>query len=231
MINRFVYLENYIYLCGMKNCYVYIHKKADTKEVFYVGIGNQLKYRRAYQVTANRRSKEWTKVVEKHGVEVDIFADNLTREEAIEIEISLIEKYGRIDLHNGCLVNMTKGGDGFPILSEEVKKRNPRNRGQKRAEHATKITIEKLTGRVLSEETKEKMRLAKIGKKQTKEHLENRKKALQKAFYKGRTILNIETKETFNSISEAARFSKMDISTLNKKLNGKLENDTNLIIK
>ena len=63
-------------------------------------------------------------------------------------------------MHNGCLVNMTKGGDGFPILSEEVKKRNPRNRGQKRAEHATKITIEKLTGRVLSEETKEKERLA-----------------------------------------------------------------------
>lgn len=215
----------------MKNCYVYIHKKADTKEIFYVGIGNQLKYRRAYQVTANRRSKGWAMIVEKHGVEVEIFADNLTREEAFEIEISLIEKYGRIDLGDGCLVNMTKGGDGIYELSEEVKKRNPRNRGQKRAEHATRITQEKLTGRVLSEETKHKMRLAKLGKKQSKEHLEKRKKALKKASYKGRTILNTETKEMFNSISEAARFYKMDISTLNKKLNGKLENNTNLIIK
>ena len=231
MINRFVYLKNYIYLCGMKNCYVYIHKKADTKEVFYVGIGNQLKYRRAYQVTANRRSKEWARVVEKHGVEVEIFADNLTREEAFEIEISLIKKYGRIDLGNGCLVNMTKGGDGIYELSEEVKKRNPRNRGQKRAEHASRITKEKLTGRVLSEETKHKMRLSKLGKKQSKEHLEKRKQSLKKASYKGRTILNTETKEMFNSISEAARFYKMDISTLNKKLNGKLENNTNLIIK
>ena len=231
MINRFVYLNYFIYLCGMKNCYVYIHKKADTKEIFYVGIGNQLKYRRAYQITGNRRSKEWMKVVKKHGVEVEIYADNLTREQAIEIEISLIEKYGRIDLGNGVLVNMTKGGDGFPILSDEVKKRNPRNRGQKRAEHATKITIEKLTGRILSEETKEKMRLAKIGKKQSEKHLENRKNSLKNAAYKGRTILNVETNETFNSISEAARFYKMDIATLNKKLNGKIENNTKLIIK
>ena len=114
---------------------------------------------------------------------------------------------------------------------EEVKKRNPRNRGQKRAEHATKITKEKLTGRVLSDETKEKMRLAKLGKKQTKEHLDNRKKALQKASYKGRTIVNIETNETFKSISDAARFYKIDIGTLNKKLNDKLANNTNLIIK
>lgn len=215
----------------MKNCYVYIHKKADTKEIFYIGIGNQLKYRRAYQITGNRRSKEWMKVVKKHGVEVEIYADNLTREQAIEMEIFLIEKYGRIDLGNGILVNMTKGGDGFPILSDEVKKRNHRNRGQKRAEHATKITIEKLTGRTLSEETKEKMRLAKIGKKQSKEHLENRKNALKNAKYQGRTILNVETNETFNSISEAARFYKMDIATLNKKLNGKIENNTKLIIK
>ena len=126
---------------------------------------------------------------------------------------------------------MTKGGDGIYELSEEVKKRNPRNRGQKRAEHASRITKEKLTGRVLSEETKHKMRLSKLGKKQSKEHLEKRKQSLKKASYKGRTILNTETKEMFNSISEAARFYKMDISTLNKKLNGKLENNTNLIIK
>lgn len=231
MINRLVCLNCFIYLCGMKKCYVYIHKKADTKEIFYVGIGNQLKYRRAYQITENRRSKEWMKVVKKHGVEVEIYADNLTREQAIEVEISLIDKYGRIDLGNGVLVNMTKGGDGFPILSDEVKKRNPRNRGQKRAEHATKITVEKLTGRVLSKETKEKMRLAKIGKKQSEGHLENRKNALKNANYKGRTILNVETDETFNSISEAARFYKMDIATLNKKLNGKIENNTKLIIK
>jgi len=83
----------------------------------------------------------------------------------------------------------------------------------------------------LSEETKEKMRLAKIGKKQSKEHLENRKNALKNAKYQGRTILNVETNETFNSISEAARFYKMDIATLNKKLNGKIENNTKLIIK
>ena len=97
----------------MKNCYVYIHKKADTKEIFYVGIGNQLKYKRAYELTKTRRSKEWTQVFEKHGVEVEIYADNLTRKQAIEIEISIIDKYGRIDLGTSIKVNMTKGGDGF----------------------------------------------------------------------------------------------------------------------
>ena len=224
-------MNYFIYLCGMKNCYVYIHKKADTKEIFYVGIGNQLKYKRAYELTKTRRSKEWTQVFEKHGVEVEIYADNLTRKQAIEIEISIIDKYGRIDLGTGVLVNMTKGGDGFYELSYEVKNRNPRNRGQKRAEHATQITKEKLTGRVLSDETKHKMRLAKLGKKQSREHLEKRKQGLKNTHYKGRTILNIETNETFRSISEAARFYKMDIGTLNKKLNGKINNNTKLIIK
>jgi hypothetical protein len=43
--------------------------------------------------------------------------------------------------------------------------------------------------------------------------------------------ISIETNETFRSISEAARFYKMDIGTLNKKLNGKINNNTKLIIK
>lgn len=49
--------------------------------------------------------------------------------------------------------------------------------------------------------------------------------------YKGRTIVNVKTNETFKSISEAARFYNIEISTLNRKLNGKTKNDTNLIIK
>lgn len=49
-------------------------------------------------------------VVELHTV------DNL--EEAQALERSLIEKYGRIQLGNGTLTNLKRGGDGSPGMSE-----------------------------------------------------------------------------------------------------------------
>ena len=98
---------------------VYIHTRLDTNEIFYVGIGTNLN--RAY--TKDRRNKYWKNIVNKVGYKVTILFDNLSREEACLKEIELIKKYGRSDLNEGTLVNMTDGGDGSSNISDEIKKK------------------------------------------------------------------------------------------------------------
>lgn len=87
--------------------YVYVHKKRTDGEVFYVGKG---KAHRAWVTTY--RSDFWTKVFEKHGRDVEIIADNLSEDEALNIEKELILFYGRRDIGTGTLVNLCDGGRG-----------------------------------------------------------------------------------------------------------------------
>lgn len=62
---------------------VYQHRRNDTKEIFYIGIG-----------------KDYRRMSHKHG------RNNYWN--------NIVSKYGRIDLKTGCLVNMTRGGEGCP---------------------------------------------------------------------------------------------------------------------
>ena len=103
-----------------KEAYVYIHTRLDNNEVFYVGIGRLKNYKRAYQ-TKKSRNPFWHNIVKKTKYEVSIVADGLQWEEACRLEISLIKKYGRKDLHSGTLVNLTDGGDGNKGMSQEQK--------------------------------------------------------------------------------------------------------------
>jgi hypothetical protein len=103
--------------------YVYRHYKLDTNDVFYIGMGKENNFRRAF---SNRyRNNYWLNTVSKYGYSVDIVSKNLSEEDAIELEIFLIKEYGRKDLGNGCLVNMTDGGDGvFNPSFESLKNRS-----------------------------------------------------------------------------------------------------------
>jgi len=102
-----------------KKSYVYRHRRLDTNEIFYIGIGSSKNFKRAYDIKA--RSKWWKKVIIKTSYSVEILKENLTWEQACELEILLISEYGRKDLGKGSLVNMTDGGDGMigRIKSEE----------------------------------------------------------------------------------------------------------------
>ncbi len=124
---------------------VYRHRTADTNKVFYVGIGKSS--RRAYDFS-NSRNRHWTNVYKKHGVVVEIVAKNLSWNLACELERLLIQEYGRKDLGTGQLVNMTDGGDGQLNPSKETIQK----------------MSSKMTGRLASDKTKEKMRLAHMGK-------------------------------------------------------------------
>ena len=89
--------------------YLYRHVRLDKQEVFYIGIGSDKNYKRAY--IKKNRTKHWYNIA-KNGYEVEIMLDNLTWEEACEKEKEFIKLYGRKDLNEGTLVNMTDGGEG-----------------------------------------------------------------------------------------------------------------------
>lgn len=102
----------------IKNCYVYLHYTKDTNTLFYIGIGTHdlikyhSKYTRAMECAACSRNYLWRRYYLKHGRKVEIYKDNLTEKEAKEIEIHLIEKYGRIIDKSGILCNISAGGEG-----------------------------------------------------------------------------------------------------------------------
>jgi hypothetical protein len=170
---------------------VYKHIRKDTNEVFYIGIGKTEK--RAYS-NANR-NKHWHNIVNKYGYIVEIIKTNLTKEDAIQIEIDLIKNYGRRDLKEGTLVNLTNGGDGIASASVEVVEKILKSRSWYKHSNESKQKMSdakkgKANGRLgvtLSAETKQKMSIS-TKKTMTEAH----RKILSNAA-KGKT-LSTETK-------------------------------------
>ncbi len=99
----------------MNNKVVYLHKRKSDNKVFYVGMGYK---KRAYDF--NGRNKFWHNYVKKYGNPVvEIYKDNLTKEEACKIEVNLIKKYGRRISGKGYLVNLSIGGEMGTIGANE----------------------------------------------------------------------------------------------------------------
>lgn len=111
--------------------YVYRHIRLDKNEPFYIGIGSDNEYKRAYEKT--RRNNYWINI-SKFGYEVDILIDNLTWEEACIKEKEFICLYGRTNLNQGTLCNLTDGGEGafgriFKHSEESKKKMSEKRKG------------------------------------------------------------------------------------------------------
>lgn len=148
----------------MTDFYVYVHRRATTGEIFYVGKGRG---NRAYR---KDRGRHWKAIVEKHGRTVEIVANGLQEQEAFELERSIIAKIGRRDLGLGPLVNYTDGGDGASgaVRSTEFKTRNAAfHTGRKRSEETKKNISDALRGKVPSEQTRSRMSKAQIGRTHT----------------------------------------------------------------
>lgn len=112
--------------------YVYRHIRTDLNLPFYIGIGSDNHYKRAYN---KNRNKHWKSITTKTSYEVEIMLDDLTWEEACEKEKELIKLYGRSDLHQGSLSNKTDGGEGslgaIRDLDPKVEKERRRKIGEK----------------------------------------------------------------------------------------------------
>lgn len=153
---------------------------------YYIGKGNG---NRAY-------AKHFAPVPTDHS-NIKFIKENLTEQQAHDLEIELILKFGRKDLGTGILHNRTNGGEGIsnPSVATREKlayaKRNEsketRLKRSQAAKNRKRTPLSEETKRKISEanlgkkrttETKEKMSTAKINKPLTKEHKIKISKAL-----------------------------------------------------
>lgn len=195
---------------------VYKHIRKDNNEVFYIGIGTSSK--RAYSIDG--RNNYWHHIADKHGYDVVVTHIDIIWEEACAIEKYLISFYGRKDLNEGTLVNMTDGGDGTNNviikqetrdklsrafkgrifseehrrkLSERQKGKNAYWYGKKVSEETCRKKSESLKGKKRSDESKLKYSQSKTGDKNPMKREDIRKrvsKKLKGKKYPNRVVIN-----------------------------------------
>lgn len=142
--------------------YVYVHKREDTKDIFYVGKG---KGRRAW--SKGRRSKWWTRIAEKYGYSVERVKDELEEGDAFDLERLTIRRYKE---SGSALCNISSGGEGKscakPMSVEGRQRWRAAVVGRKMPEETkAKISATKLSKKHKhSLESISKMRLVKLGK-------------------------------------------------------------------
>lgn len=98
---------------------IYRHRRLDTNEIFYIGVG--VNEKRAFM--KRNRSLFWNNITSKTKYNVEIIQENLSQEDAFELEIFLIELYGRKDINTGILCNLTNGGEGRTNVITSLKTR------------------------------------------------------------------------------------------------------------
>ena len=154
---------------------MYRHRRLDTNEIFYIGMGY---LKRAYSKDAAKRNQIWNRIVNKTDYEIEILAENLSWEDACELEELLILSYGRIDLKTGTLANLTNGGDG--------------SKGCSPSKETRKKIGDFHRNKIVSKESRDKMRKAKEGKFFLSNNPNSKK------------VINLETGEIFDTAKEAA---------------------------
>ena len=164
--------------------YVYGYLRLDNNSYFYIGKGKDRRYKKT---GTKSRSKEFKEIYDNNDCCAEIIKDNLTEEEAFNIERNTIEDLVlnegySIDIPDYCdknddshLVNHGFGGkdnSGFKFSNETKKKMSNSKKGVKNnmyGKHHTEETRKKIgdanRGRKKSEETLRKLSLASKGRK------------------------------------------------------------------
>lgn len=149
--------------------YTYIHRRADTSEVFYVGKGRG----RRSGIRAGR-SMEWFSIVEKHGYVSEILAFFEFEEFAFEHEKQLISDCKALGIK---LCNKTNGGEGMSGYIEPSDAREKRLAAMQdalkdpvRSAKRSKALSDALIGKTFSDERKLNQSLAKKGRPLSEAH-------------------------------------------------------------
>jgi hypothetical protein len=129
------------------NFYTYLHRRADTKEVFYVGKGSG---RRAFKFKP--RTQLWQRIARKHGVIVEIIERFEDERAAFIHECQLIASFKASGI---ALANFTEGGEGAS--------------GRTHSPEAREKMRQASLGRMASAEARARMSAAGRGKKMTPE--------------------------------------------------------------
>lgn len=225
----------------MNNYVVYCHTlKKDGRK--YIGITGQAPKKR-WKYGAGYTSY-FRNAIKKYGwnnFEHTILYENLTEQEAIDKEIELIKELDLTNRDKGF--NICSGGqgtNGYVFNEKDIEKMRISHLGKKLTEEQKqKISLSlrehyshipkkpkplpKPKGRIagfhLSEKTKEKLRQANIGKKQSQETIEKRAEKLSIKV----DMLSLDNKyiKTFQSISEASRYINGSSSHITEVCKGK----------
>jgi hypothetical protein len=168
--------------------YVYRHIRLDKNEPFYIGIGTDNNYKRAY--SKNSRNIFWERVVKKTNYDVEIIMDNLTKDKAKQKEIELILLYGKKINNTGTLVNISDGGEsgsGYKHTQEAKNKIGAANKLKdyskfdksymQTKEYKDKVSKNN-TGRIMPKSMREKTSLRMKGQVFSVEHKEKLKIAI-----------------------------------------------------
>lgn len=140
----------------MSDYYVYLHRKATTGEVFYVGKG---KNRRSSEKLS--RSNYWKRIVAKHGYVIDYAIQGVQEWYALELEKQLVDYYGRRDLDDGPLVNLCDGGAESYNMNDEIRaKMSESKRGKKLPDWVKESMSRAHKGRTFTDAHLEKLRVA-----------------------------------------------------------------------
>lgn len=97
----------------MNNYYVYEWIRLDTNEPFYIGKGKE---NRAYVLTRGNND-HFNRIVNKIPTAVNILHDNLTEQEALELEVWYILEYRDIIGYDLC--NICDGGEGATLCGDK----------------------------------------------------------------------------------------------------------------
>lgn len=208
-----------------KKHYIYIHRNIINNEVFYVGQGTLYRgrYDRAY--SHKSRNKWWINYVSKYGDPiVEIIICDLDKNDVDELEIFLIKEYGRRDLNEGSLVNLTNGGDGCErseILNIEQSIRMSGEKhpmyGKKHSEEWCINNSNAQKGKILSDETKRKMSSVKKGTKRsdvTKEKISKSRIGMKNPMYGKTGEDNPFSKLTWGKVGEIRNMYSMGEYTI-----------------
>ena len=140
-----------------------------------------------YYIGKGRKNRAFTK--QGHTVplpskdRIRFVAENLSADDAKNLEIELISKYGRKDIGTGILRNMTDGGEGSPGRVATPEQRRKLKEAREK-QITTEETREKMrqahTGRIHSNETKQRMSESAVGKKKSLETIQRIKEARKK---------------------------------------------------
>ena len=225
----------YVYfLCDPRNFYL----------PFYIGKGSGNRWethlKESLKRTSNKRKFYKIAKMREEGFEpkVMIWQNDMSEDEAYELEENLILRFGRKDIEeNGILMNLCLGArppgfthcvdqeafrkkisdsckgekNGFfgKTHSQEIKDQISRQHsGKVISENHRKSMSAKLKNRVKSQETREKMSKASIGKPKSEEH---RKKIGD--IHRGKTI-SLEQREKLSKAMKGRKFSPETIEKL-----------------
>ena len=233
--------------------YLYRHIRLDKYQPFYIGIGTIYKkdknsinkntlYRRAFSL--QKKSNIWKKISNKTEYKVEIMIESNDYNFIKQKEIEFIKLYGRIDLNNGILSNLTNGGEGTNgvILSDEFKYNcSQRMKGIKFSEETKRKMSESRKGIKCLDETKNKISKSNKGKIRS---IEIRNKfseshkgikmldiTREKIFEaNSKKVIDINTNIIYDSIKLAAKCINIPYTTLIQYLKGKNPNKTTLML-